>query len=395
MFQLPLEVRIGEAYIYGDFDIEGEPLAVVSALHAAEKSGLFSAVGPLGTPGEDPYGVKRLLTLARLRMALPKDTEPVANGSSRRAAQLSGRPHSKDRDRAAVQYHYDAGNDFYKLWLGKRMAYSVAYYPTGTEDLNTAQDLKLQHMCHKLRLKPGDRLLDIGCGWGAFVTYAVQEYGVTALGITLSEQQYKLATQRIAQAGLSDRITIKLMDYRDLIGESFDKIVSIGMFEHVGRNQLPEYFRVAYQVLKPGCLFLNQGIHAKAGWARGGWTSLIERLVMGRGDFSMRYVFPDGEVIPVSELNLMAENAGFEVEDVENVREHWVYTLKDWLSGIENHKAEAIQAAGETIYRVFRIYLSASLVGFDSGNVNECQTLLSKLDNGRSHLPLNHSDLYT
>ena len=205
------------------------------------------------------------------------------------------------------------------------MNYSCAYFRTGTEDIDTAQEAKLEHICRKLRFKPGERLLDIGCGWGGLVIYAAQRYGVRALGVTLSEKQYALANERIAAAGLTDRAAVNLLDYRDLSNAQFDKIVSVGMFEHVGRGHLPEYFAHAYRLLKPGGLFLNHGIstaHPQTRQKKSAWTQFIERNVLGSGQFVWRYIFPDGELEPVSEVNLVAEAAGFEVRDVENLREH-------------------------------------------------------------------------
>lgn len=243
----PSVLALGEAYLRDDFDIEGD-------LEGA--TGLGNGVAErLRSPA----------TLARLSprlLALPTGDLPSASsGDERPSPRLLGRPHSRRRDAAAVRFHYDTGNDFYALWLDRRMQYSCAYFETGTEDLDVAQVAKLEHICHKLRLKPGERLLDIGCGWGGLVQYAAERYGVTATGITLSEPQAELARERIAAAGLTDRCRIEARDYRDLSREeTFDKVVSVGMVEHVGRAGLPAYFGEAYRLTRPGGLFLNHGI---------------------------------------------------------------------------------------------------------------------------------------
>ena len=335
------------------------------------------------------------VTLARLYRALPNDT--IVNTIPRGPARLSGRLHSKERDRAAIRYHYDVGNDFYALWLDRRMNYSCAYFRTGTEDLDTAQEAKLEHICRKLRLTPDEHLLDIGCGWGGLAIYAAQEYGVNALGVTLSEKQHALANERIAAAGLTDRAAVQLVDYRDLGDLQFDKIVSVGMFEHVGRSHLPEYFAHAYRLLKPGGLFLNHGIsaHPRAATRNdSAWTRLIERHLLGSGQFVGRYIFPDGELEPVSEANLRAEQAGFEVRDVENLREHYALTLRQWVARLQAHRDAAVRLVGDPVYRTWRLYMAGSAVGFGSGVINVNQTLLAKPALGAVNVPLTRADLY-
>jgi cyclopropane-fatty-acyl-phospholipid synthase len=257
----------------------------------------------------------------------------------------------------------------------------------------------MEHVCRKLRLKSGERLLDIGCGWGGLARYAAREYGVQALGVTLSEQQAQFANKRSLQEGLDGRVEVQLLDYRDLTPGAFDKIVSVGMFEHVGRDRLPEYFAQAYRLLKPGGLFLNHGIAQGAQETHRainspGWQKLAERYILGSGLFVQRYVFPDGELVPVSAANLVAERAGFEVRDVENLREHYAPTLRHWVSRLEQCQAEAIRASDEKTYRTWRIYMSASAYGFERGNINVNQTLLAKPDGRRCKLPLTRADLY-
>ncbi len=377
MFQLPLELSLGEAYIYGDFDIEGDIFAAVSWMDAFSRS---------------PFSRKDYWRLLRQIRALPVDCSRRYHG--RGPARLAGRRHSRARDRAAITYHYDVGNDFYSLWLDRRMTYSCAYFVTGEEDLDAAQELKYEHICRKLRLQPGERLLDIGCGWGGLVIYAAQQYGVQAVGVTLSEKQSAHASQRIADAGLQGRAEVRLQDYRDLADESFDKIVSIGMFEHVGRDHLPEYFAHTYRLLKPGALFLNHGISRRPRREARGLRALLERRVLGTNAFIQRYVFPDGELVPVSEVNLLAEEAGFEVRDVENLREHYALTLRHWVRRLEARWEEAIQASDEVTARIWRLYMAASAYGFDIGNINVNQTLLLKAVPCQHHLPWTRADLY-
>ncbi|MBI3915098.1 MAG: class I SAM-dependent methyltransferase [Chloroflexi bacterium] len=381
MFRLPIELVIGESFIRGDFDIEGD---------------LFAAFGRMSTLSTTIQSASDLVTLARLYLTLPDDT--AANTITRGRARLSGALHSKERDRAAIQYHYDVGNDFYALWLDQRMNYSCAYFRTASEDIDAAQEAKLEHICRKLRMKPGERLLDIGCGWGGLAIYTAQKYGVNALGVTLSKQQHALANERIAAAGLTDRVAVKLLDYRDLNDAQFDKIVSVGMFEHVGRSHLPEYFAHAHRLLKPGGLFLNHGISVVHPHALkpndSPWTRFLERNIVGSGQFVWHYIFPDGELEPVSEVNLLAEQAGFEVRDVENLREHYALTLRQWVARLEAHRDEAVGLVGDTVYRTWRLYMAGSAVGFETGGINVNQTLLAKPANGAVNLPLTRDDLY-
>jgi cyclopropane-fatty-acyl-phospholipid synthase len=379
MFTPPIELSLGEAFVYGDFDIEGD---------------IFSAFSLVDGITARTFSPGDVVALTRELLALPKSGPARLTG--RGPAQLRGALHSRDRDRAAIQYHYDVGNDFYLLWLDRYLQYSCAYFPAGTEDLDTAQELKMEHICRKLRLQPGERLLDIGCGWGGLAMYAAQKYGAHVLGVTLSQNQMWYAHHELARHNLGDRVSVKLQDYRDLGDGSFDKIVSVGMFEHVGRARLPEYFAHAYRLLKPGGLFLNHGISRcmMGNCPASSWQTFVERNLLGSGSFVWRYIFPDGELTPVSEVNTFAEAAGFEVRDMENLREHYALTLRHWVSRLEAHRAEAIQAVGEVTYRTWRLYMSASAHGFESGNINVNQTLLAKMDKGKSSVPLTRADLY-
>lgn len=402
----PNELALGEAYLDGDFEIEGDIVAAMGLSDAFERL----AMGPA-----------ELLGLARQVMALPKDgSRNGGNGRSgpdRQRASFGGTEHSRERDRKVVTYHYDTGNEFFKLFLDRRMIYSCGYFPTGQEDLDTAQEAKLEHICRKLRLKPGERLLDIGCGWGGLVTYAAERFGVEALGITLSQPQADLANERIAAARLSERCRAMILDYRDLASQGpFDKIVSVGMVEHVGRAKLPEYFESAWRGLKPSGLFLNHGItclgrdwhscnpldrylflNRGVAYPAGARPSRnpLDRHIFGRGTFTWKYVFPDGEMQPLGDMLGIAERVGFEVRDVESLREHYVLTLRHWVRRLEANRERALAQVGERTYRVWRLYMAGCSHEFLRSRLSVHQTLLSKPDQqSNSGLPMSRADLY-
>ncbi len=374
MFLPPGELTLAEAYLRGDYELEDD---VIAALGLAVRVQGFTA--------------RDWLTLARLALSLPATRPPQEYRDGRQAARLQGARHSRSRDRAAVTYHYDVGNDFYALFLGKTMAYSCAYFRNDADDLDAAQEAKFEHICRKLRLQPGERLLDIGCGWGGLVVYAAQHYGVDATGINLSEPQVAYAREWIARAGVADRARIEIRDYRDLDpAHPYDKIVSVGMFEHVGRARLTEYFRAAHDALRPGGLFLNHGIAAQ--YDEPGW---LARRFFQAGQFTQRYVFPDGELVPIGEAIQVAEEAGFEPRDLESLREHYALTLRHWVRNLEAHRAEAVALTDERTFRVWRFYMAAAAVGFEVGSTNVYQLLLSRSRRGPARLPLTRADLYT
>jgi cyclopropane-fatty-acyl-phospholipid synthase len=289
----------------------------------------------------------------------------------------------KELNRDAIAFHYDVSNDFYALWLDERMVYSCAYYEDAGQSLEQAQCNKLDHICRKLRLKPGERLLDIGCGWGALVCWAAEHYGVEAHGITLSRSQYEYAQQTIRQRGLEDKVTVELTDYRDLDGE-YDKLASVGMFEHVGLKNLPTYFAVAHRLLKPGGLFLNHGITSD----EGGWKKNVAT------EFINRYVFPDGQTETVGTVQQIMEETGFEIHDVEALRHHYALTLREWVRRLERRREAALEHVPESVYRIWRLYMAASAMQFEAGNTGVYQILASRRAPSVSPVPLTRRDLY-
>jgi len=365
MFLSPTELALGEAFIYDDFDIEGDAEAA------------FDLAGYL-VAGERT--ITERLRLAGLLRKLPdKATTSARIG----VPEWHGTPHSRERDSQAVRYHYDVSNDFYSLWLDPRMVYSCAYFKSAEDSLETAQEQKLDYVCRKLRLRRGDHLLDLGCGWGGLMEYAATHYGAQAFGVTLSVPQAKMARERFHQAGVSDRCKVEVSDYRSLdASQRYDKIVSIGMFEHVGEALLPEYFRQAWGLLRPGGVFLNHGIAASATFKRKG-RSFIDK-----------YVFPDGELVTLHATLQAAETCGFEVRDVESLREHYVLTLRHWVRGLEAKAVQARDLTSDITYRVWRLYMSGSAHGFKTGRMSVFQTLLARPEQGESRLPLTREDWY-
>jgi cyclopropane-fatty-acyl-phospholipid synthase len=264
-----------------------------------------------------------------------------------------------------------------------RLVYSCAYFKKPDEDLDPAQVRKLDYICRKLRLHPGERLLDIGCGWGALIMHAAAQYGVECVAVTLSVAQAQVARERLRAAGLNDRCRVEVADYRDIDhDQQYDKIASVGMFEHVGEALLPSYFERAWSLLRPGGVFLNDGIAHSATYRRPG-PSFVDR-----------YVFPDGELVPISGSLRTAEQSGFEVRDVESLREHYALTLHHWVRQLENHADEARRITSDPTYRIWRLYMAGSAHGFRSGRLNVYQTLLAKPVRGQSGLPLTRSDWY-
>jgi cyclopropane-fatty-acyl-phospholipid synthase len=362
----PNEVNAGEAYIFGDVDIEGEI------------EGVFDMLGDVS---DLKWRRPKVFTrLARHLLALPA---PPAGRDPSRAAVTRGALHSRDRDRAAVRYHYDVSNDFYRRWLDSRMQYSCGYFRRPDDDLDDAQEAKVDYICRKLRLREGDQLLDIGCGWGGLLEHAAVNYGVSGLGVTLSEPQAEAANERLRDADVADRVHVEVRDYRETEG-AFDKIVSVGMIEHVGEKMLRPYFAQALRLLKPGGVFLNHGIT----------TTWEGRGPLGPRSFVGRYVFPDGELQPISAVLGAAEAEGFEVRDVESLREHYTRTLRHWVSNIEEAHDAVVQETDEVTHRIWRLYMAGSAYNFDAGRLNVFQTLLHRPCGGPAPLPPTREDWY-
>ncbi len=328
--------HLGAAYVEGEIDLEG-PIDDILAVGVR----LSNATG-----GED-------------------FTKPDAGLLARVLS------HSRARDKQKIEYHYDVSNDFYKLFLDSNLVYSCAYFKHDDDTLDQAQQNKLDHILNKIQLREGDRLLDVGCGWGAMIIRAAQR-GAHAVGVTLSDNQYAYANELIAKLGLSSRCEVRLQDYRDLSEVSgYDKIVSVGMFEHVGMKNLPTYFSKMHALLKDGGAMLMHGITA---------TNPDRRQVgRGAGEFIDKYVFPDGELPHVSDVMRAMANQGFEAVDVESLRRHYAKTLTHWAHRLDAHPDEACAIAGERRFRIWRVYLAGSAYGFRENWMNIHQMLACKL----------------
>jgi cyclopropane-fatty-acyl-phospholipid synthase len=366
-------LALADAYFRGELDIEGDFFAALS---------IKDHLDELQLPRTEKLRVA--LTALRLRML-----NAAARHSERLFAPSDApriKAHSKSENRDAIHFHYDVSNEFYALWLDRAMVYSCAYFENPEVDLDAAQQAKLDHICRKLSLRPGEHFLDIGCGWGALVIHAARHYGVQAHGVTLSSQQLKIARERIEQAGLGGCVSVELMDYRDLPGEAlYDKVASVGMFEHVGLKNLPVYFSTVNRLLKPRGLFLNHGItHDTEGWQANVSTEFINR-----------YVFPDGQLDTISNVQRAMERAKFEIADVEGLRQHYAMTLRHWVARLEANRARALQYVNEATYRVWRLYMSACALQFESGEIGIYQILANKRSAGIPDLPLTRRHLYS
>jgi cyclopropane-fatty-acyl-phospholipid synthase len=365
-FTPPLDVNPGRAFVEAWIDVTGDLEAAIDTLERRVEH----------------LPKLALARLAALLVRLPSPPKLRGDGRQR----LGGRLHSKARDAAAISFHYDLPVAFYRTFLDGDLVYSCAYWDEGVETLAQAQQAKLEYVLDKLRLRPGARFLDIGCGWGSLVMAAARR-GAHALGITLSRRQYEEAQRRIAAAGLQDRARVELRDYRDVSGDGeFDAIASIGMIEHVGRERLGEYFAVAHRALRDGGLFLNHGIVAQSRDGKG---------YRPRRDFMGRYVFPDGDLMALGATLLCAEAAGFEVRDVENLREHYVRTLRAWTANLAANRDAAIDATDARTERIWRLYMTGSARGFRLGRIGLAQTLLAKArSDGTSGVAPTRRELY-
>lgn len=373
------DLGAGEAVARGDLDVEGD---IERAL------AVMDVVASTRTP-------KEWIAIAALAAKLPKPPpEPAAHGK-REPARLRGRLHSLQRDRAAIAYHYDVSNDFYALWLDENMTYSCAYFRDQAETLDRAQLNKYDLICRKLRLASGERLLEVGCGWGGLARFSAREYGANVVGITLSRRQAEYAQARSAREGLEERCRIELLDYRELapLGP-FNKAVSVGMVEHVGEANMTAYFSAVFDALAPGGLFLNHGIISQQARARG-VRAFAERFFPRRSRFTETYVFPDGEMPRLPDMTEAAQRAGFELRDVENLREHYTQTLRHWARGLAAREADARSIVGESTCNVWRFWLAGSAHSFAIGRLGVVQMLLAKWTaDAHALVPATRADIY-
>ncbi|MFE9422424.1 class I SAM-dependent methyltransferase [Kitasatospora sp. NPDC006697] len=371
----PGELGLARAYVSGDLELgPGEDLYQVLAevAHFAERPEIrdlhLGAADLAGPAGRRVVGV-----LARVGALGPRPVPPPEE------ARQQGRLHSRGRDRAAISHHYDVGNEFYRLVLGPSMVYSCAYWTPQGKSLEDAQAAKLDLICRKLGLRPGMRLLDVGCGWGSLVLHAAEHYGVHAVGVSISAEQVALARERVEAAGLADRVEIRLQDYREIPDGPYDAISSVGMAEHVGSAQYRVYAAGLHGLLAPGGRLLNHQISRRPD---------LPGVPHSTSPFIDRYVFPDGELSPIGSTVASLEEAGFEVRDVEALREHYALTLREWVANLEAHWPQAVRLAGRGRARVWRLYMAASALAFEENRIGINQVLAVRTTSrGESRLP--------
>jgi cyclopropane-fatty-acyl-phospholipid synthase len=367
MFLPPGELSLGEAFIYGDFDLDGE------------RDVIFEMAQRLGAPN---WSIATKGKNLKLLMQLPRRKAPIDYKYA--AKKKSGRLHSKARDRDSVAFAYDVSNDFFALFIDKRMVYTCAYFKTKSDSLEQAQLQKLELICRKLNLQKGDKLFDLGCGWGALSIYAAKNYGVQTHGVTLSAEQGKEAIARIKKEGLSKMCKVEVKDYRDVppIGQ-FDKVAAIGMMEHIGESELNSFYAHMWGLLEPGGMLLSHGIA----------TNGAENTMAS--PFTQKYIFPDGQAVNAAARATAAIHAGFEVRDIENLREHYVLTSLYWLKGLERNKKKIIAMRDETFYKIAWIAMAGAHYRFKSGSNGLIQDLYYKPDpTGKITPPLNREGWY-
>jgi cyclopropane-fatty-acyl-phospholipid synthase len=357
----PGELGMARAYVAGDIDLEGSIWDLLALRDRMPDVRI------------DPRVVVRLVKeLGGWREVRRLEPPPEE-------ARLHGRRHSKARDAAAISHHYDVSNAFYRLVLGPSMTYSCAVFHDPTDTLEAAQANKYELICRKLGLEPGMRLLDVGCGWGGMVMHAAEHHGVRAVGVTISRRQAELAEKRVAEAGLSKEVEIRVQDYREVADGPFDAISSIGMFEHVGEARLGEYFGRLHALVRPQGRLLNHGISRPSG----------QRARLPARSFINRYVFPDGELHDVGRVVSLVQLSGFEVRHVETLREHYALTLRQWVANLEANWDAAVEEVGEARARVWRLYMAGSAANFAAGRTLVHQVLaVPASDDGRSGMPL-------
>ncbi len=358
LLQNPSQLTLGEAFIDGDLDIEGD---IFSAFPIVEHL--------LGISGNLQSNALGLLT---------------HSFSDAVEFWRSGSRHSLARDRSAIARHYDQSVEFYRPWLGDSLVYSCAYFRSPNDCLELAQENKLELICRKLRLSKGDHLFDIGCGWGSLILRAALQHGAEAYGITLSRAQAAVATRRITQARPGPKCRVEFLDYREVAKSHgpFDKISSVGMFEHVGRSNLKQYFDTVFGMLKPGGLFLNHGIARSASFSP------------RKDSFINEHVFPDGELVTLSEAVRLAESAGLEVRDVENLREHYEQTLLLWVERLQGNSRAILKTVSEKTYRTWLLYMAGSAAAFQRGDIAIYQILFLHPQHGQSSLPMTREGFY-
>jgi cyclopropane-fatty-acyl-phospholipid synthase len=363
----PNDLGLGRAYVAGDLDVEGDLFAALAAAGRIElrvdRKLIAELVRTVGVDGLRP---------------LPPPPEE---------SRLHGARHSRERDAAAISHHYDVSNDFYRLMLGPSMTYSCGVWADPSVGLEAAQDAKHQLIGEKLGLRAGMRLLDVGCGWGSMAMHAAARHDVEVVGVTVSARQVECATQRVKDAGLSGQVDIRLQDYRDVDDGPFDAISSIGMFEHVGRKRLAEYFAHLLDLLRPEGRLLNHGI-CRPAQPRDALPFVTPPAPWRKRTFINRFVFPDGELHELGAVVSAMHQQGFEVRHVESLREHYALTLRTWVANLEARWDEAVGLAGLGRARVWRLYTAASAVGFEQGRIQVHQVLAAKSDAGRSGFPL-------
>jgi cyclopropane-fatty-acyl-phospholipid synthase len=365
--QAPGGLGLARAYVSGHLDVEGDMYAALARMIHAQRMDL-----------DFPERLKLLRQLGGPKVLLPRVPPPPQEVRVNRRW-LSGRRHSKARDASAISHHYDVSNTFYEWVLGPSMAYTCACYPSEDASLEEAQANKFDLVARKLGLRPGMRLLDVGCGWGSMVMHAAREYGVHALGVTLSQEQALWAQRAIKDAGLSELAEVRHQDYRDVAETEFDAVSSIGLTEHIGKAQLPGYFAFLYGKLRPEGRLLNHCITR---------TDSTEPARRPDG-FIYRYVFPDGELEAPGHLVSLMHDAGFEVRHEENLREHYAKTLAGWCANLDEHWNEAVAEVGEGKARVWRLYMAGSRLGFERNQIQLHQVLGVRLGaNGTSGMPL-------
>jgi cyclopropane-fatty-acyl-phospholipid synthase len=365
--QAPGALGLARAYVSGHLDIDGDMYTALVRMSSAQRLDVSL-----------PEKLRLLQALGGPKLLLQRIAPPPQE-SIQHSRWKIGRRHSKARDAQAIHHHYDVSNTFYEWVLGPSMAYTCACYPTSDATLEEAQANKFDLVARKLGLREGMRLLDVGCGWGGMVRHAAREYGVKALGVTLSEQQALWAQQAIEREGLSELAEVRHLDYRDVPETGFDAVSSIGLTEHIGQKNLPAYFSFLYSKLKPGARLLNHCI------TRPDNTEPSHR----KNGFINRYVFPDGELEGPGYLISLMHDTGFEVRHEENLREHYAKTLAAWCKNLDEHWDEAVKEVGEGTARVWRLYMAGSQLGFDRNNIQLHQVLGVKLHaDGAAGMPL-------